>query len=46
MEIKIVIARLLQKFTFTIPCDYKIEPEQKVTQQLKGEVYCKCSPRK
>lgn len=45
MESKIAIARLLQNFKFSIPDDYKIEVEHRVTQRLEGELSCKCSPR-
>ena len=40
MEIKILLARLLQTFKVTLPPAYKVVVEQLGTQQPKGDVPC------
>ena len=45
MEAKVVMGKLLQRFTFTFPQDYKLEPVTNGVLQPKGVIPCVISPR-
>ena len=40
IEARIILARLLQKFQFSLPADFKLEMELQATLQPKGLVPC------
>ncbi len=45
MEAKVILARLVQTFQFTLPTDYKLVVAQTTTQQPKDNVPCTVTPR-
>ena len=45
MEAKLVLARLFQSFTITLPDDYEIVPVVRTTMQPQDSVLCKLQLR-
>ena len=44
METKLILARLVQTFHFTLPPDYKLVAVQRTTLQPKDDVPCTVTP--
>jgi len=46
MEAKVVLAKLLQNFTISLPENYKLVPADRTTKQPKDNVSCTLELRK